>query len=331
MTRLLFGVVAAGWLALAPLSAGQAPASQASAGQAPASASSAAASTSNVIPFEDGEPASVTWDAATHALYIADSTHNQVWRWTDTDGLTKFASLADPLNADAAGATLVGQIVRLSDGSLVINRFGKPGGGFGGIAFVNVTTGVSGVVPNLDVNRRRLGLAVASGGRLFGSYFGGGMGAGAGGGGMTSVVTKVDLKTGETDFLAGFKKIVGLLVVDDVLYVSDQMADAIYAVPLNGPAPAPGAQKVFATLPRPDQLAAGPDGSLFTGQFQAAPGSAQSIAVRQVLPDGTVRIVAQDPDVTRPSGVAYDAEGHRLFVANSGNPAHRFVRIIAIK
>jgi sugar lactone lactonase YvrE len=146
-----------------------------------------------------------------------------------------------------------------------------------------------------------------------------------------STVTRVDLKTGETDFASGFMKIVGLVVVDDVLYVSDQMADTIYAVPLNEPLPVSRAHKVLAKLPRPDQLAAGPDGSLFTGQFQAAPGSAQSLAVRQIARDGTVRIVAQDPDVTRPSGVAYDAEGQRLFVANSGNPAHRFVRIFPIR
>jgi sugar lactone lactonase YvrE len=308
MSRLLFGLLAC-WLAFVSSSTGPL----------------AAAATS--IPFEEGEPASVLWDAATHTLVIADNERNQLWTWSDAGGLKKLATLPDPLDAAAAKATLVGQAVRLTDGTLVVMRFGKPGGSssFGGIAFVNPATGAGGVVPNVDPARKRIGLAVAADGRLFGSYF-----AGMPGGGQAGAVTRIDLETGEQDFAPGFKKIVGLAVVGDALFVSDQLADAIYELPLNGPLPAPGAYKVFATLPRPDQLTPGPDGSLFTGQFQAAPGWAQSLAVRQILRDGTVKIVAEDPDVTRPSGVAYDAEGRRLFVANGGNPAQRFVRIIPI-
>lgn len=287
------------------------------------------------IMFDEGEPAAVTWDATARTLYVADNERNQVWSWTDGDGLKKLATLPDPLDAQAARATLVGQIVRLPDGTLIVARFGKPGGGFGGIAWVRPTTagtggasgagGTSGVVPNLDAARKRIGLAAAPDGRLFGSYF-----VGMSGGGQMGAVTRVDLNTGETDFAPGFRKVVGLAVIGHSLFVSDQLADAIYELPLTGTLPAPDAYKVVARLPRPDQLAAGPDGSLFTGQFQAAPGSSQPLAVRQVLRDGTVRVIASDPDVTRPSGVAYDAEGKRLFVANGGNPAQRFVRIFPL-
>jgi hypothetical protein len=70
----------------------------------------------------------------------------------------RLATTPDPEGAKAAHATLVGQIVQASDGTLIVARFGKPGGGFGGIAFVNPASGSSGVVPNLDPARKRLGL-----------------------------------------------------------------------------------------------------------------------------------------------------------------------------
>jgi len=284
-----------------------------------------AAARFQTVRFEDGEPASLLWDAARGRLVIADNENNQLWAWSDSAGLEKLATTPDPLDAQAARATLVGQVVELSDGTFVVARFGKPGGGYGGIVSVNPSTGASGVVPNLDPNRKRIGLALAEDGTLVGSYF-----HAAAGGGLEGAVTRVGLTTGETDLAPGFKKIVGVVADGDSLYVSDQPADAIYVLPLRGPMPEPGSYRVFARLPRPDQLALGPDGTLFTGQFQAAPGSSAPLAVRQILKDGTVKVFAQDPDVSRPSGVAYDPKRRRLFVANGGNPAQRSVRIFPV-
>lgn len=277
----------------------------------------------NVIPFTQGEPASLWWDAASATLFIADNEENQIWSWSDAGGLRKAATTPDTTGATPAAS--VGQIVRLDDGRLVVMRFGRPGGGIGGIVWVDPAKGTGAEVPNLDPKRRRLGLAPGSGDELFGSYFGS-----APGGGMTSTVTRVDLRAGETDYAAGFVKIVGIARAGDTLYVSDQMADTIYSIPAHGAVPPAGQRTVFAKLPRPDQIALGPDGSLFTGQFQAAPGSTEPLAVRQILRDGTVTVVASDPDVSRPSGVAYDPKGRRLFVANGGNPAQCFVRIVPI-
>lgn len=276
------------------------------------------------IAFEEGEPAAVYWEPSNQTLYIADNESNQLWSWTERQGLAKLATLPDPLGALAAKSTLVGQLVRQADGTLVVMRFGKPGGGYGGIAFVNPATGRSGVVPNLEPRRKRLGLSLAPSGELIGSYFVGG------GTAQASAVTRVDLAKGETGIAEGFQKITGVLAVDDRLIVADQLADALYELPLNGPFPPSSSYKVLAKLPRPDQLAAGPDGSVFTGQFQGGPGSSLALAVRQVMRNGTVRIVVTDPDITRPSGVAYDAAGRRLFVANGGNPAQCYVRIFAI-
>lgn len=277
------------------------------------------------IPFPEGEPAALAWNAKSETLYIADNQNNQVWSWTEQGGLARFATTADPKDAKSAMATNVGQIVQLADGRLVINRFGKPGGGFGAIAYLDPATKQGALVPNLDENRKRLGLDVAPDGRLFGSYFQGAMG-----GGQTGAVTLVDLAAGETDYAPGFRKIIGVLVLGEKLYVSDQQADKIYTLPLSGPVPPQDQYTVFASLPRPDQICAGPDGSLFTGQFQAAPGSSDPIAVRHVFADGTVKLFAKDPDVSRPSGLAYDAVKRRLFVANGGSPANQYVRVFSV-
>jgi hypothetical protein len=72
----------------------------------------------------------------------------------------------------------------------------------------------------------------------------------------------------------------------------------------------------------PDQLCAGPDGSIFSAQFKAVPGSSEAVAVRQIHADGSVTSFVAAPAVARPSGVAYDPEEHRLFVADSGDDAH---------
>lgn len=56
----------------------------------------------------------------------------------------------------AAGKANVGQIISLADGTLVLMRFGFQT--FGEIPYVNLGTGQSGVVPNTDKTRRRIGL-----------------------------------------------------------------------------------------------------------------------------------------------------------------------------
>jgi sugar lactone lactonase YvrE len=277
------------------------------------------------IAFPEGEPASLAWNAKSETLFVADNQNNQVWSWTESRGLERFATTADPKDAKGSMATNVGQIVQLADGRLVINRFGKPGGGFGAIAYLDPGTKQGALVPNLEENRKRLGLDVAPDGRLFGSYFQGAMG-----GGQAGAVTLVDLTAGETDYAGGFRKIIGVLVMGGKLYVSDQQADKIYTLPLSGTVPPKEQYVVFASLPRPDQICAGPDGSIFTGQFQAAPGSSDPIAVRQILADGSVKMFAKDPDVSRPSGVAYDAAKRRLFVANGGSPAQQYVRVFSV-
>jgi sugar lactone lactonase YvrE len=279
-----------------------------------------------LIAFTQGQPASLYWDDTNQTLYIADDDNNQIWTWTDQAGLQKLTTTADPLGAADAGAALVGQIQKLSNGSLVVMRFGKPGGGYGGIAYVDPDGGTN-VVPNLDQKRQRLGLGVAPGDHMYGSYF---MKAPDGGAGQVGALTTVDLQNGETDYATGFHKIIGVLPMNGTLYVADQPVNTIYALPLNGAVPDGGPYTVFATLPVPDQMCEGPNGTIFTGQFQAAAGSSDPIAVRQIFPDGHVVLFAKDPDVTKPSGVAYDPTHKRLFVADSGNSAKIGVKIFPV-
>jgi len=120
-------------------------------------------------------------------------------------------------------------------------------------------------------------------------------------------VTRIDLQTGETIYAGGFAKIVGVLVANGKLYISDQGNSTIFVLPLDS-GPLDGgvydggaSYQVLATLPVADQICAGPVGTIFTGQSQAAPNSTAPISVRQIKPDGTVTLFRSDPDVGKPA------------------------------
>ncbi len=296
-------------------------------GGSPASSLAAAASgvpTGQFIAFPSGRPASLWWDEKGQVLYAADNEDNRVWTWKDGSEPSVLLQTGAVGDAGEPGTALVGQIVKLADGTVVVAHFGKPHGGFGGVAYAS-PKGTSGVLQNVDGARKHLGLALAPDGTIYGSYF---VSSGDGGPPAGSV-TKVDFEHGEMDYATGFGKVVGLLVVRGTLYVSDQQAGKIYDWPLNKPAPSPGKWPVLASLAKPDLLAAGPDGTVFTGQFEASP-DGSPVAVRQIFPDGRVSVVVQAPAVARPSGIAYDAGRRRLFVAD--RVGDRFgVRIFSVQ
>jgi sugar lactone lactonase YvrE len=301
-------------------------------------ADAADAAALDFIALQQGAPEAVVWDDAKSTLYILDNTGNRVWTWTDATGLSAapYAVLPLPANAVDAGtlpanATL-GQAALLEDGTLVVNRFGAPGGlpGYGDITYVHADGG-TGTVPNLDATRRRLGLAVAPDKTLYSSYF-----ASTSDGGITGSITTVDLAAGESVVADGFGKIVGLAIANGRMYVSDQSAGKVFDAPLTsdgGGIPAHAADwHSLATFVKPDQICVGPDGaSLFSGQFQGAPGSTEAIAVRQISTStGSVTVFKQDPDVSKPSGLGYDATHKRLFVADSGNTSKIGIHIFPV-
>jgi sugar lactone lactonase YvrE len=238
----------------------------------------------------DGDPNGLWWDDAEQALYIADDDGNRVLRWTDTEGFSKVLDLPE---APESGAGL-GQLVRTADGTLVVTRFG--GGSAGAVAYAPLD-GAPALVPGLDVERRRIGLTVAPDGRLFDSWF-----VRLESGERLGAVGALDLAGAEPEVITGLKKPVGVLVVGDALFVSDQDLGQILKAPLADPA----SYTVLATVASPDLLAAGPDGSLFTGS--------EGGSLFRIAADGRASVFQSGFDTIR--GVAYDPTNRRVFVVN---------------
>ena len=277
------------------------------------------------IAMPDGAPEAVLWDGAHHRLYVIDNTGNRIWRWTDAGGLVAWATLPLPAGATSLSPRVtLGQAALLADGTLVVARFGEPGGGASGIAWVR-PDGTAGLVPNLDPGVLRLGVAVAPDGTIYGSTFKSKEGVG-----LVGTITRVSLGSGETLVADGFGKLVGLVVAGERLYVSDQSNGKILDAPLGALPPHAGDWHVLATLVKPDQICAGPAGGLFSGQFEAGTGSSASMAIRWITGAGAVTPFRQDPDVSRPSGLAYDPRRRRLFAADSGNLAHVGVHVFPV-
>lgn len=163
-------------------------------------------------------------------------------------------------------------------------------------------------------------LTSAPDGQMFGAYFDHPKGQSP-----IGTVTKVTL-AGETAYATGFEKPVAVLVHDGKLIVSDQSADTLYALPLQG---AKEPYPVFAKVPNPDTLAEGPDGSIVTGQFRQTR-DGEAVHLRQVFADGRVVAIPTPFELTKPQGVAYDRKNHRLFVADSNARDVRTVKIIPL-
>lgn len=241
------------------------------------------------IPIE-GDPNGLWWDDASQTLYLADDNGNRILRWTDAEGLGLVADLPSP-SPDGAG---LGQLVRLADGSLVVTRFG-----FGTTGDVAVVTpsGATSVVPNLDPQRRRIGLGVSSEGQLYTSWF-----VRLESGDRAGAVGALNLAGTEVELIQGLSKPVGVLVVGDTLFVTEQDLGQV----LRAPIASPQDYTVFATVEAPDLLAAGPSGSLLLG---SAGGS-----FYRVDADGIPSVLATGFQQVR--GVAYDPTNDRVFIAD---------------
>jgi hypothetical protein len=282
-----------------------------------------------------GSPDALYWDAKGQLLYIADDRNNQIWSWSDANGFQKVATVPNDPAADDAGATRLSGIT-VTGTTLVVARYGN--GAFGALYSYDLATGggMATTIGSVDATRYRTALAADGTGTVYSDSFA--ADAGDGGGGTIDIVGL----TGTTPFLSGLDRPAGLLIVGTEIFVSDRAQNVIYQVPTDlalldaGTAADADAEAgaivdastspypVYASLPAPDQLSAGPNGSLFAGEKLSDGGAPQ---VRQVFVDGGV--VTFQPTVTFTSlaGVAYDDAAKRLFVADSNGGAVRTIKI----
>lgn len=222
-------------------------------------------------------------------LYIADDNGNRILRWSDADGF--LPAIALPPETDPSGPGL-GQVVRMMNGDILVTRFGY--GRRGGVWQIP-SDGAPSLVPNLGVERRRIGLAVGPDGSLFTAWFEGPADARVGG------VSRLALDgSGESDIDTSFEKPVGLLVEEGALLVADQAQQRVARVLLSG-----GPPQTLASPPSADLLARSPSGSLFTG--------GRAGEVYRIFPSGEWSVIQGGMQEVR--GVAYDATHRRLFVA----------------
>ncbi|NOK20676.1 hypothetical protein [Corallococcus carmarthensis] len=256
----------------------------------------------------DGDPNGLWWDAESATLYMADDENNRVLRYRDGEGISKVADLPTaPANGPGLGA-----LARLSDGTLVVVRFG--GGTAGDVVYVR-PDGTSAIIPNLPPERRRIGITVTDDGQLLDGYFVRNNNVNVGS------VARLTLEGTEQEVVGALQKPVGVLAVGDTLFISDQLAGKVYRSPLS----APSQLVPFATLSSPDLLAVGPNDTLLTGSR-----------------DGTVLSIRQTGEVSvlaggfqQPHGLAYDAKNKRLFIADhDGTPedgTNHTLRIIPLE
>lgn len=249
----------------------------------------------------EGDPNGIFWDALEHRLLVADDDGNRILSWTDAAG---FSVLRELSGAEQKAG--LGQLVRLPDGTIVVARFGR---GADGDVIVVPPGAAPHDVPGLDPARRRIGLAVAPDGVVYGAWF-----IKQGNESRIGAVSELSLEGGEREVITGLEKPIGVLATAESLFVSDQRRGQILIAPRTVPAHA----TVFASLPQPDLLAAGPEGSLFCGSATGG--------LYRVSAGGEVTRLGGSYRQVR--GVAYDAEGRRLFVVDhdpdaSDGIAHR--------
>lgn len=238
------------------------------------------------------------WDSATQALYIANDAQ-QIVRWNEPGPSFSVVALLPEIAASAGG---LGQLTKNKDGSWLVTRFGF---GLAGAVLQVAAGGAATSVPGLDVKRRRIGLTVAADGTIYDGWF---VVVPPSKTPTMGTVSRLALDgSGESDVVTGIGKPVGVLAFGDSLYVSDQLNGVILKTPLA----APGATTAFATVAGADELAAGPNGTIFAASSTGT--------VWSVGSDGTAKSVH---DGYKPlHGVAYDGDHKRLFVAepDAGN------------
>ena len=256
----------------------------------------------------DGYPNGLWWDDASETLFVADDRNNRVLTWTDADS---FAVLGD-LPAAASSSPGLGQLVLVGD-QIVVPRFGD--GTAGDVVWIGLD-GSTGTIANLDPERRRIGLAVTPDGDLYDSWFI------KNGDDQVGYVTGLSLDGGETEFVDGAEKPVGLLADDDYMYLADQKDGTVFRKGMPGSGGGGGGGggngtggefEAFADVPEPDLMCWGRNGGLVVFDKSGivyevdAGGAASAFYEAEAESSGSQ---------SSRRGLAYDASGGRLFLAH---------------
>lgn len=238
------------------------------------------------------------------AVYLTDDATSSVLRSPDGRAFGRYAGIPA---APGQGVSL-SQIAFDAAGNLLVGRFGF--GSAGGVFSVG-SDGQVVALAGLDPARRRLGLASAGAQGALSTWFVKREGAPEAGG--LSLLTW-DAATGqasERDLVTGLGKPVGVAVVGDKVFVSDQARNAIVsaslATLLRSAAQPASALDVFARIEHPDLLAADAgSGALYTRCGKAS--------VCRIGADGTVSEIAGGFHDAR--GVAVNPARHELYVVD---------------
>ena len=240
----------------------------------------------------DWAPSGLAWDVGERALYAVDQTGNRVMRWTDRRGFQVAASLP---RVRGGGPSGLGGVARLPDGRTAVAR-AVAGKGGNTLILISETRGAE-LLSDLATDRRRVGVAAGPEGILYVTSTSDDKS------GPPGRISRVDLQEpSETDLPMGdILKPVGVVVVDGVLYVSDQARGEVVAMSL---VPLGSAHSV-AQLKSPDMMAAGPNRSVLI--------ASKTGAVWQLFADGRlIRLLTSRQEVR---GITYDPAGKRMFFA----------------
>jgi hypothetical protein len=253
----------------------------------------------------DFDPSGLLFNAERGVLYIADTERQRIVAFDGTD----FRTHAELPPVKAANGGL-GQLASDRDDRLFVSRYGF--GGAGGIFAIGAAA--CSPLVGLDPKRKRVGLTVAPDGVMFSSFF---LDCHASNTGAVACFTQ---EGEESVILSELAKPVALLADRDSILVSDQTRDRIAKVSRDSP----HAMEMFAEVPQPDALCAGPEGRMFA--------ASKTGAVYQISPGQAPRAVARD--LRQPRGLAYDPRGGWLFIADrDGGPLetrHHYLRILPI-
>jgi hypothetical protein len=280
------------------------------------------AATPGKVPLS-GTPNGVAIRASDGAVFVTDDRINGIAMTPDIAAASPDFSLYARVPAQEGERTSLSQIAFAPNGHLLVERFG-----FGTSSAVFDIGPSRQVTLASDTNpaRRRLGLYVLDGGTYLSSWFAKEGSAPAAGG--VSVITRgaTPGSVTERDIVTGLGKPVGIAIVGDTLFISDQAANRIVKVDWQAArvASAPvQASDTFVTVDAPDLLAAAPDGTLYT---KCGAHGMCSFSKR-----GRPTVIAGDLD--EPRGVAVDVARKRLVAVDraSAKEGTSYLRVWPIR